>query len=526
MFRFVKTSPWCLLLLVTDAVAFSPSPTTKRIHGRRIQASLAEPAAELAAEKKLTALFPSLATSLDKLGFSTPTPIQAASAARALDGENLLLIAPTGSGKTLAYLAPALEKALSNDGTVLVVVPTRELAVQLARDASSLLDNLEDNNDAASVIVSLRGFDLPTSEQLSRATVLIGTPPELVKTLRTNGAQKFLAGDRLRAVVLDEVDVLLPLPPKGLRTTLDTGSRNAKAKEERSRNTPQDERRRQEQKRKLNAMKRQGVQISTGMQQAVSPTEQLLQLVVSYRFVGGDKAGPPQILAGSATASRRTLDRLNRALKAAAQEGTASSRELVWSGDVKACRPEFDSDSEDEEEAPVHTIRAVTVPAQVTHKYVALSKEAASSGVAVLSAVAKAASVLKPQTALVFLCGEFGKSNVKQKDAPQPETKGKTSQARRDSFRKRRTIGDKKAAVASTGSSTESISARMACATLGKLGIEAQVSFRHAVFVGCIAVGCIRVGMQPSSLCHFSLEHLCIYKSRMNSHCTLRLGLS
>jgi superfamily II DNA/RNA helicase len=47
------------------------------------------------------------------------------------------LVAPTGSGKTLAYLLPALSKALDSTslgGTVLVVAPTRELAVQLQRD--------------------------------------------------------------------------------------------------------------------------------------------------------------------------------------------------------------------------------------------------------------------------------------------------------------------------------------------------------------------------------------------------------
>ena len=49
----------------------------------------------------LPKLFPTLETSLQKLGFSTPTPIQIASAERALNAENILLIAPTGSGKTL-----------------------------------------------------------------------------------------------------------------------------------------------------------------------------------------------------------------------------------------------------------------------------------------------------------------------------------------------------------------------------------------------------------------------------------------
>ena len=83
----------------------------------------------------LSTIYPDLAISLETLGFVTPTPIQAASASLSKEPKNVLLIAPTGSGKTLAYLLPALTQAMNQDGTILVVAPTRELAVQLGRDA-------------------------------------------------------------------------------------------------------------------------------------------------------------------------------------------------------------------------------------------------------------------------------------------------------------------------------------------------------------------------------------------------------
>ena len=86
----------------------------------------------------LPQLFPDLSDAIQSLGISTPTPIQQASAVRALQGDDLLLVAPTGSGKTLAYLLPALTKAMQEDGTILVVAPTRELAVQVREEANRL----------------------------------------------------------------------------------------------------------------------------------------------------------------------------------------------------------------------------------------------------------------------------------------------------------------------------------------------------------------------------------------------------
>jgi superfamily II DNA/RNA helicase len=83
---------------------------------------------------------------------SSPTPIQSASATRAIDDDNLLLIAPTGSGKTLAYLLPALSKAIESEGTILVVAPTRELAAQLQRDAVAVL-GIEDERTAMEAVV-------------------------------------------------------------------------------------------------------------------------------------------------------------------------------------------------------------------------------------------------------------------------------------------------------------------------------------------------------------------------------------
>ncbi len=84
------------------------------------------------------ALPPPLLGELAAVGFSEPSPIQAAAWAAALSGADLVGIARTGSGKTLAYLAPAFASILADAAglvlptpTALVLAPTRELAVQV-----------------------------------------------------------------------------------------------------------------------------------------------------------------------------------------------------------------------------------------------------------------------------------------------------------------------------------------------------------------------------------------------------------
>ena len=79
------------------------------------------------------------------LGFSRPTPVQSQAWPAALAGHDLLCRAPTGSGKTLAYLLPAMAHAEAQrpgrpgEGpSVLALVPTRELAMQVSGTAESL----------------------------------------------------------------------------------------------------------------------------------------------------------------------------------------------------------------------------------------------------------------------------------------------------------------------------------------------------------------------------------------------------
>src|SRR5579862_492919 len=73
---------------------------------------------------------PNILSILDKLGFTTPTPIQEQSIPQAIEGKDLIGIAQTGTGKTLAFGVPMIQASLAGKHG-LVVLPTRELALQV-----------------------------------------------------------------------------------------------------------------------------------------------------------------------------------------------------------------------------------------------------------------------------------------------------------------------------------------------------------------------------------------------------------
>src|SRR3989344_5474346 len=74
---------------------------------------------------------PALLQILDRLHFTTPTPIQERSIPVAILGNDMVGIAQTGTGKTLAFGIPMIQRLAQIKGQGLVVVPTRELAIQV-----------------------------------------------------------------------------------------------------------------------------------------------------------------------------------------------------------------------------------------------------------------------------------------------------------------------------------------------------------------------------------------------------------
>jgi ATP-dependent RNA helicase RhlE len=134
------------------------------------------------------------------------TPVQAAAIPRALEGKDLLATAQTGTGKTLAFLVPIIEKLLrqSTPGiAALVLVPTRELAMQVADQFDALRGKLL----PAALVVG----GLPERQQLnsirSGARLVVATPGRLEDLLD----RKQIQFGSLQTLVLDEADRMLDM---------------------------------------------------------------------------------------------------------------------------------------------------------------------------------------------------------------------------------------------------------------------------------------------------------------------------
>ena len=173
--------------------------------------SVAPPAADFA---ELLPLEPAAVAALRESNIVTPTPIQRAAMARVHAGESLLLHAETGSGKSLAFLLPTLAR-LGHAGAaqlgsaqakVLVAAPTRELAVQLANEAATLLPP-----DAVQIVAV---GAVPEPGALLAAACIVCTPAELLSLLEREGDKAGVVDSLLsqvRVLVLDEMDALLPV---------------------------------------------------------------------------------------------------------------------------------------------------------------------------------------------------------------------------------------------------------------------------------------------------------------------------
>jgi ATP-dependent RNA helicase DeaD len=146
-----------------------------------------------------------LLAALDKVGYETPSPIQAQAIPCLLEGHDLLGHAPTGTGKTAAFALPLLARLdlKLKQPQVLALTPTRELAIQVAEAFQQYASQLEGFH----VLPIYGGQEYGGQiRQLKRGVhVVVGTPGRIMDHMR-KGTLKL---DRLQAVVLDEADEML-----------------------------------------------------------------------------------------------------------------------------------------------------------------------------------------------------------------------------------------------------------------------------------------------------------------------------
>ena len=153
----------------------------------------------------LLALAGPVLQALREIGYENPSPIQAESIPHLLEGRDLFGQAQTGTGKTAAFALPLLSRIDLDmkQPQVLVLTPTRELAIQVAEAFQAYARHLQGFH----VLPIYGGQSMDTQlRQLRRGVhVVIGTPGRIMDHLR----RKSLVLDTLRTLVLDEADEML-----------------------------------------------------------------------------------------------------------------------------------------------------------------------------------------------------------------------------------------------------------------------------------------------------------------------------
>ncbi|MDO5617170.1 DEAD/DEAH box helicase [Kocuria sp.] len=149
-------------------------------------------------------------------GITSPFPIQAMTLPVALTGQDIIGQAKTGTGKTLGFGIPVIQRVVGRDDDgwgslkhagapqALIIVPTRELAVQVGSDLATAAKT---RNARVLTIYGGRAYE-PQIEALERgAEIVVGTPGRLIDLNR----QHHLDLSQVKAVVLDEADEMLDL---------------------------------------------------------------------------------------------------------------------------------------------------------------------------------------------------------------------------------------------------------------------------------------------------------------------------
>jgi ATP-dependent RNA helicase RhlE len=149
----------------------------------------------------------SLQKAVEELGFTNPTPIQEKAFPVILSGRDMMGIAQTGTGKTFAYLLPILKQwkfQKTDSPRVLILVPTRELVVQVVEEVKKLTTYM-----SVRTLGIYGGVNINTQRKdlALGVDVLVGTPGR-VMDLSLDGVLRF---DVLQKLVIDEFDEILNL---------------------------------------------------------------------------------------------------------------------------------------------------------------------------------------------------------------------------------------------------------------------------------------------------------------------------
>ena len=147
---------------------------------------------------------PGILETLDTLGFNEPTPIQKQSIPLALEGKDLIGIAQTGTGKTLAFGIPLIQHLFQKEKFGLVVVPTRELALQVSESLGVVGGKL---GMKTATLIGGESMYGQLKSLRRNVHVIIGTPGRIIDHMENRSIDL----KKVTMLVLDEADRILDM---------------------------------------------------------------------------------------------------------------------------------------------------------------------------------------------------------------------------------------------------------------------------------------------------------------------------
>ena len=147
---------------------------------------------------------PKILEILDGLKFIHPTPIQHKAIPVAIEGTDVIGVAQTGTGKTLAFVVPVVQRLSRSTGKCLVIVPTRELALQVSETFQKIAPKFGLNT-----VVIIGGVPMQSQLKVLKKNprIIIATPGRLVDHMR----QKTMRLNEVEILILDEADRMLDM---------------------------------------------------------------------------------------------------------------------------------------------------------------------------------------------------------------------------------------------------------------------------------------------------------------------------
>ncbi len=152
----------------------------------------------------------SILEAIEHMGFVDATPIQQLAIPKIIDSKDLIACAQTGTGKTAAFILPILHKMVGKEDNAidtLIVVPTRELAIQIDQEIQGLSYFVSVGSMAIYGGGSGKDWDIQKAALKEGVDIVVATPGKLLSHI----AQGYVDFSKVKHLVLDEADKMLDM---------------------------------------------------------------------------------------------------------------------------------------------------------------------------------------------------------------------------------------------------------------------------------------------------------------------------